>query len=76
MDDYIKIYQETKNPIVARSTMKDILKKLPESKFIRIHKSYIVSLDKIQTIQSQSLQLNNQTIPIGQTYKSILENYF
>lgn len=76
MDDYVKIYTDLKNPIVARITMKSILFKLPDSQFIRVHKSYIVSFSNIKTIQNQTIKINDILIPIGKTYKKNVKKYF
>ena len=48
----------------------DIEKKLPSNNFIRIHKSYIVSINKIKSFSSQSIKICDKDIPIGRTYKS------
>lgn len=76
MDDYVKIHIENESPVVARSTMKSVINKLPDSQFIRIHKSYIVPINKIKTVQSQTINLMGIEIPIGNAYKKNLENHF
>ncbi|MEH6408291.1 MAG: LytTR family DNA-binding domain-containing protein [Leeuwenhoekiella sp.] len=74
MDDYVKIYQEDEPVIVARSTMKGVLKKLPQQTFTRIHKSFIISNSKVQTLQATSLTIADIELPIGSTYKdNVLE---
>ena len=75
MDDYIKIHLEDDRPVVARSTMKAVLKKLPSSKFIRIHKSYIVPIDRIKRVENQLVVIENNTLAIGATYKKNIENF-
>ncbi|SHJ15575.1 two component transcriptional regulator, LytTR family [Mesonia phycicola] len=76
LDDYIKIYLEDEKKIVARHTMKRILEKLPSTLFKRTHRSYIVSLNKITTLQKDSILINNITIPLSSTYKdNILKNF-
>ena len=74
MDDYVKIHIENESSVVARSTMKGIIDKLPESQFVRVHKSYIVPINKIKTVQTQTLNLLDVEIPIGNAYKKNLEN--
>ncbi len=76
MDDYVKLYIEDEKTLVTRSTMKGILSKLPPSKFIRVHKSFIVPVDHINIIKHQSLIINNIEVPIGQSYKKNLERFF
>ena len=72
--DYIKIHlKNTKKPLVARSTIKAIEAELPPSKLIRIHKSYIVSIDSITAIRKNSVFLNDIELPVGETYRNILD---
>ena len=76
MDDYIKINRENKGTVVARSTMKGILKKLPQDAFTRIHKSFIVNKSKVEVIQTGSIELAGRAFPIGSTYKDEVHNNF
>lgn len=64
-DDYVKIHIEGRKTLVARVTMKNILERLDEKKFSRVHRSYIVALDKIQKIKSKSLFINDVEIPVS-----------
>ena len=76
MDDYIKIYIENQKPIVARSTMVGVLRKLPSFGFVRVHKSYIVAVNRIETIQNKIITISDNHIPIGNTYRENLDNHF
>ena len=69
MDDYVKIIRTNKSTLVARSTMKGILRKLPERAFTRIHKSFIVNNSKVNAIQSGLVEIAGKQLPIGNTYK-------
>ena len=69
MDDYIKIYTEDEPVVVARSTMKGVLKKLPPELFMRIHKSYIVHNIKVKAIATTTLDIADKQLPIGASYK-------
>lgn len=75
LKDYVVINTIDKRYTI-HSTMKDIDKKLGESEFIRVHRSFIVRLDKISSIEYQNLQLENdkKLIPIGGSYKDKLVN--
>lgn len=64
-DDYVKIHIQGQKTLVARVTMKNILEKLDEKKFTRVHRSYIVALDKIQKVKSKSLFINDVEIPVS-----------
>lgn len=76
LDDYVKIHLVDNKKITARISMKSILEKLPEKLFIRVHRSFIVPLKKIKSIQNKVLYLNNQEIPIGDTYKNSVSDMF
>ncbi|MDO7137499.1 LytR/AlgR family response regulator transcription factor [Algibacter lectus] len=70
LKDYIKIYtSDTQKPILTLSSFKDILDKLPPSKFIRVHKSYVVSIEHIKAIQKSKILVADMRIPVGETYK-------
>jgi two-component system LytT family response regulator len=72
--DYVKIHlKNTKKPLVTRGTIKTIEAELPPSKLIRIHKSYIVSIDSITAIRKNSVFLNDIELPVGETYRNILD---
>lgn len=71
--DYIKIHlRSTTKPLVIRNSIKAIEEELPSSKFIRIHKSYIVSIDAITAIRKSSIFLKDIELPIGETYRDIV----
>jgi len=69
LKDYVKIYTEGKL-ILTKSTMKNIIEKLPSGSFFRVHKSYIVSVDKIDMIENSRIVIGNQRIPIGESFRS------
>lgn len=70
LKDYIKIYtSDNQKPVLTLSSFKDILDKLPASKFIRIHKSYVVSIEHIKAIQKSKILVGDIRVPIGETYK-------
>lgn len=69
LDDYIQIHLKNKTKIVARLSMKNILEKLPDSKFLRVHRSFIIPVNKVKTIQNKVIQVEEFSVPIGETYK-------
>ncbi len=74
LDNYIKIHFENKKPLLIRMTIKTILDKLPPKVFLRIHRSYIVSLSKIDSYKNKMVYINDEKIPLGTTYeKEFLE---
>lgn len=70
LDDYLRIYTTRHKPIVTRMTMKSILEKLPDDQFIRIHRSYIIPLQKIESIRNKVVIVGGKSISIGQSYES------
>ncbi|MDB5223010.1 MAG: response regulator transcription factor [Chitinophagaceae bacterium] len=68
LDDYIKIYTVDKKPVLTLMSMKAIYEKLPQQKFIRVHRSFIVSIDKIESTRARKVSLPGIEIPIGDTY--------
>lgn len=68
LKDYVKIYTGAKF-IMTKSTMKHIEERLPQDKFIRIHKSYIVSVPKIKAIEYNRVLVGDKQIPIGNQFK-------
>ncbi|MES2593307.1 MAG: LytTR family DNA-binding domain-containing protein [Bacteroidota bacterium] len=71
--DYVTIHTLAKKYTI-HSTMKDIKMKLPQNDYIRIHNSYIVRIDKIASVEGNSLVVYNQTIPVGKSRHQELMN--
>lgn len=67
-DDYIRIHLESGKSIFTLMSLKCIMEKLPEKEFLRIHRSYIVSIRRIQRIYNQMIQLGEIELPIGKSY--------
>jgi len=68
LGDYVKIYTK-EGHVVTYQSLKGIERLLPSLKFYRIHKSYIVSLSKIKSIEGNMVHMEKGTIPIGNNYK-------
>jgi DNA-binding LytR/AlgR family response regulator len=73
MRDYLKIYTPD-YALVTHQTMNDLEKALPSRHFIRVHKSYIISLKHIRSIYGNTIELGKTTIPIGVNYKESVMN--
>lgn len=69
--DYIKVHTPQKI-YVTYKTMKSVEASLPTNQFFRIHRSYMVRLDKIQNIEQLSVEVGEKLLPIGKQYKSLL----
>lgn len=73
LGDYVKIFTET-NTVVTRETISNLELKLPSNKFIRIHRSYIVSIQKITSYTNEFIEIDKKAIPISRSYKeSVLQ---
>ena len=68
LKDYVKIYVGDK-PVITLSSMKAIEEKLVASDFIRIHRSFIVNIRKIQYIHRNYVKIGEKEVPIGDNYK-------
>ncbi|MVM38982.1 response regulator [Spirosoma sp. HMF3257] len=70
LKDYVKIFLANRpKPILTRQNLKKIETQLTETKFYRVHQSYIVAVDKITSTQKNSLMIGSVTIPIGGLYE-------
>lgn len=76
LDDYLKMHLQNQKPVVARMTMKAMLEKLPAPGFMRVHRSYIVPLERIQSIRNKIITLAGEEIPIGASYEEALMKAF
>ncbi len=76
LDDYLKIYINQQKTIVARMTMKAMLEKLPKTDFLRVHRSFIVPIKKVESLRTKTLQLGDKKIPVGNSYEEEVLKYF
>ena len=71
LKDYMRFHlKSSQRPIVTRMPMKTIEDQLPPSRFVRIHKSYIVSVAFITSIRKSSVFIDSLELPLGDTYRS------
>lgn len=68
LKDYVKIYNGPK-PILSLQNLKSIESKLPSTHFTRVHKSFIVSLHKIDSVHKGRIKIGENEIPIGENYR-------
>ncbi len=67
--DYVKIHCK-KETIITRETITTIQSKLPQQQFMRTHRSYIISIQKIDSFSNEEIVLDHKSIPISRNYKS------
>lgn len=68
---YTHIFAKGKQ-YTLRNTVKDILCKLPENQFLRIHKSYIINMKKVDALSSSAVKIEETEIPVGRNYYQML----
>ena len=73
LKDYVQIHLNNQaRPVIVRITMKAIEEQLPPSLFIRVHKSFIVSLNQITAIKKSSVFVQQKELPVGDNYRDVL----
>lgn len=70
--NYVSILLENAKEIKTLNTITNIEEKLPENKFLRIHRSFLIATDKIKSYSSANIEIAGQSIPIGRNYKNIV----
>jgi len=76
LDDYLKIHLENQKTVVTRLTMKALLEKLPSKQFIRVHRSFIVPLERIESVRNKNILIAGKEIPIGNSYEETFFKQF
>ena len=76
MSEYLKVWLEgEQKPIITLLSMKKMEERLPQN-FLRIHRSYIINLDKIQEVNKNRVIMDSETyLPIGDLYKEAFQSY-
>ena len=73
MKDYVKIYlQSAPKPVLTKSTLKGIEEKLPPDRFLRVHKSFIVNLDRVEALRNQVIHIGKHEIPLSESHREAL----
>jgi two-component system, LytTR family, response regulator len=78
LKDYVKIFLESAaRPVITRLSMKGLEEKLPSERFVRVHKSFIVAIDKIKSIRRGRISLSGKDaqIPISSNFKQNLNRF-
>lgn len=76
LKDYVKVYLESNpKPILTLTTLKAMELKLSPKLFMRVHRSYIVALDKVHSVTKNSLNLGQLNITVGEQYKEAFNAY-
>jgi two-component system LytT family response regulator len=74
LKDYLQIHlKSTPKPVIVRMSFKAIEEQLPPTAFVRIHKSYIVSVNSITAIRKSSVFVREHEFPVGETYREVID---
>lgn len=76
MKDYVKVQLSCEpKPVLSLTSLKLLETKLPVSKFLRVHRSFIVHLEKITTIERSRIVFGDKYIPVGEQYREIFQKF-
>lgn len=77
LKDYVKIYTESAGrPILSLSSMRNLEETLPETHFLRIHRSFIVNMSKVAVIERGQIVFGEKHLPVSDSYKEKVQAYF
>ncbi len=76
LKDYVKIYLQGENkPVMSLISLKKMEEELPQDRFMRIHRSFIIALDKIDSIERNQILIADQRITIAEQYKERFDDF-
>ncbi|HNW57924.1 MAG TPA: LytTR family DNA-binding domain-containing protein [Bacteroidales bacterium] len=76
LKDYVKVYiQNDPKPVLSLTSLKQLESKLPSDKFMRVHRSFIVNLGKIDTIERSRIVFGKKYIPVSEQYKDKFQEF-
>ena len=76
LKDYVKVHlKSTPRPLLSLMSLRAMEEKLPPRRFLRIHRSFIVALDKIEAVRRLTVQIGTETIPVGEQYEEAFTQF-
>jgi len=76
MKDYVKVFLKNEpKPVLSINSMKSLEAKLPESRFMRVHRSFIVNLDRVEVIERSRIVFGKVYIPVSDQYKEKFQRF-
>jgi len=76
LDDYLKIHLVQQPALIVRMTMKAIMEKLPANSFMRVHRSFIVPLKRIEQVRNKTITIAGMEVPVGTSYEAAFFEQF
>ncbi len=76
LDNYFKIHFDNGKTLLVRMSLKSVSEKLPADEFIRVHRSFIVSLSKVKYLRNKTIHLGDTEIPVGTNYIENVRHLF
>jgi len=73
LSEYVQIYTD-KRKVIVKTSLTQMEEKLPAEQFLRIHKSYIISVNKIEAFTANTIEIQSKELPIGRSYKNVVLN--
>ena len=67
--DHYVVFHTPEGEILSRMNMNDLVKALPGENFVRVHRSYVIAVDKIDTIEPHHVKIGGRKIPVGDSYR-------
>lgn len=75
MKEYVRIHLSGQKPVMSLLSMKSLEEKLPENRFMRVHRSYIVNLEKITIVERFRIVFDKLHIPVTENYKEKFQSF-
>lgn len=77
LKDYVKVYRQSDpvKPLLSLTSLKTLEEKLPSRQFMRVHRSFIVALNRINAVTKNSVQIGATTIPVSDQYKDVFSEF-
>ena len=76
LDNYMKIHLDKQKPVTVRATLKALLDKLPANEFVRVHRSYIIALARVESVRKKIITIGGEEIPISSSYEEGFNSLF
>ncbi len=73
--EYVKIVLKKERPVLSLMSLKSLEENLPEDRFMRVHRSFIVSLDEINTVERSRIIFDKTYIPVSDQYKEKFQDF-